>query len=79
MPVRIMHVVDHLGRGGLENGVVNLINHLDPSRFEHVVYAVRRLGPNADKVRTISNKTFRLVVKKVVVDPGYFTKAGYNP
>jgi sugar transferase (PEP-CTERM/EpsH1 system associated) len=50
MPVRIMHIVDHLGRGGLENGLVNLINHLDPSRFEHVVYAVRRLGPNADRL-----------------------------
>ncbi len=44
MPIRIMHVVDHLGKGGLENGLVNLINGLDPDRFEHVVYAMRRLG-----------------------------------
>jgi sugar transferase (PEP-CTERM/EpsH1 system associated) len=51
MPIRIMHVVDHLGKGGLENGLVNLINGLDPDRFEHVVYAVRRLGPNADRLR----------------------------
>ena len=50
MPIRIMHVVDHLGKGGLENGLVNLINHLDPDRFEHVVYAIRRLGPNADRL-----------------------------
>lgn len=45
-----MHVVDHLGKGGLENGLVNLINGLDPDRFEHVVYAIRRLGPNADRL-----------------------------
>ncbi len=45
-----MHVVDHLGKGGLENGLVNLIEHLDPTRFEHVVYAIRRLGPNADRL-----------------------------
>jgi len=45
-----MHVVDHLGKGGLENGLVNLINRLDPERFEHVVYAMRRLGPNADRL-----------------------------
>ena len=50
MPIRIMHVVDHLGKGGLENGLVNLINGLDPDRFEHVVYAMRALGPNADRL-----------------------------
>ncbi len=45
-----MHVVDHLGKGGLENGLVNLINGLDPDRFEHVVCAVRVLGPNAARL-----------------------------
>ena len=30
MPIRIMHVVNNLGRGGLENGLVNLIDRLDP-------------------------------------------------
>ena len=47
MPVRILHVVDSLGKGGMENGLVNLIEHLSPARFEHIVCAVRRLGPNA--------------------------------
>ena len=51
-PIRIMHVVDSLGKGGLENGLVNLIERLDPERFEHVVYAIRRLGSNADRLRT---------------------------
>jgi sugar transferase (PEP-CTERM/EpsH1 system associated) len=46
-----MHVVDQLAKGGLENGLVNLVHHLDPKRFEHVVYAVRRLGPNAARLR----------------------------
>lgn len=50
MPVRIMHVVDSLGKGGLENGLVNLIERLDPTQFEHIVYALRRLGPNADRL-----------------------------
>src|SRR5262249_47274148 len=39
-----------LGKGGLENGLVNLIEHLDP-RFDHVVYAIRKLGPNADRLK----------------------------
>ncbi len=45
-----MHVVDHLGKGGLENGLVNLVNGLDPDRFEHVVYTMRQLGPNAERL-----------------------------
>lgn len=48
--VRIMHVVSSLGRGGMENGVANLIEHLDPSRFEHLVITVRGQGPNADRL-----------------------------
>jgi sugar transferase (PEP-CTERM/EpsH1 system associated) len=50
MPIRIMHVVDSLGKGGLENGLVNLINRMDPARFEHVVCTMRGLGPNADRL-----------------------------
>src|SRR6478672_9475434 len=50
MPIRIMHVVDGLGLGGLENGLVNLISRLNPSDFEHVVFAMRRLGPNASRL-----------------------------
>ena len=50
-PIRILHVVDNLGKGGLENGLVNLIAHLDPRRFEHVVCAIRALGPNTERLR----------------------------
>ncbi len=32
-PVRVLHLVYHLGCGGMENGVVNLANHMDPDRF----------------------------------------------
>ena len=50
MPIRIMHVVDSLGKGGLENGLVNLIGRLDPAQFEHIVYTMRGLGPNAERL-----------------------------
>jgi sugar transferase (PEP-CTERM/EpsH1 system associated) len=53
MSTRILHVVDNLGKGGLENGLVNVIQHSDPSRFEHVVYAIRQLGPNAERLAEI--------------------------
>ena len=50
MPIRIMHVVNNLGKGGLENGLVNLIERLDPRRFEHVVCTLAGLGPNAERL-----------------------------
>lgn len=48
--MRIMHIVDTLGKGGLENGLVNVIERLEPQRFEHVVCAIRALGPNAERL-----------------------------
>jgi sugar transferase (PEP-CTERM/EpsH1 system associated) len=43
MPIRIMHVLDNIGRGGMQNGLANLIAYLDPARFHHVVCSIRRL------------------------------------
>jgi sugar transferase (PEP-CTERM/EpsH1 system associated) len=43
MPIRIMHVVDNMGRGGMQNGLVNLIARLDPARFEHTICTTRYL------------------------------------
>ena len=45
MPIRILHVVDNMGIGGLQNGLANLIARLDPARFEHVICAARPVKP----------------------------------
>ena len=50
MAIRVMHVVDSLETGGLERGVVNIIQRLDPTRFQHTVCAIRNLGPLADQL-----------------------------
>ena len=47
---RVMHVVNNLGKGGLENGLVNLIERMDPLRFEHAVCTVRGLGPHTERL-----------------------------
>jgi sugar transferase (PEP-CTERM/EpsH1 system associated) len=47
-----MHVVDGLKRGGLENGLVNLIGRMDSRSFEHSVCTVRGFGPNLDRLPT---------------------------
>jgi sugar transferase (PEP-CTERM/EpsH1 system associated) len=36
----VMHVIHHLLIGGMENGLVNLINHLPEGEFRHVVVCV---------------------------------------
>lgn len=36
-PPLVAHVIFSLGVGGLENGVVNLINHIPENRFRHVI------------------------------------------
>lgn len=38
--ISIVHVIHHLVIGGMENGVVNLINHLPRDRFRHTVVCV---------------------------------------
>lgn len=38
--LRIAHVVHHLVIGGMENGVINLINRLPRDRFEHAVLCI---------------------------------------
>ena len=36
----ILHVIHHLATGGMENGLVNLINNLPESRFRHAVACI---------------------------------------
>lgn len=41
----VMHVVFNFNVGGLENGIVNLINHMDEVRFRHIVVALTSCEP----------------------------------
>ena len=40
-PPLIVHVIHHLGTGGLENGLVNLINHIPPERYRHAIVCLK--------------------------------------
>jgi sugar transferase (PEP-CTERM/EpsH1 system associated) len=40
-PPLIVHVIHHLGVGGMENGLVNLINHLPPERYRHAIVCLK--------------------------------------
>lgn len=50
MPIRILHVVEAFGvGGGVENGIANLIDRMNPHRYEHVLCGVFRVGPQTER------------------------------
>lgn len=49
--IHIQHVVLSLQPGGLENGVVNVINGLDPGQFRSSLCCLQRAGDFANRVR----------------------------
>ena len=49
-PLFIMHVIHHLVIGGMENGIVNLINRLPRGRFRHVVVCIEDYSDFARRI-----------------------------
>lgn len=50
MPIRVLHVLLSLEPGGLENGVVNVINRLDRDRFVSSVCCLKHAGEFARRI-----------------------------
>ena len=50
-PLHICHIVLSLEPGGLENGVVNVVNGLDPVEFRSSVCCLQRAGEFANRMR----------------------------
>ena len=50
-PTKILHVVHSLEVGGLENGLVNLLNRLDPERFQQTVCCLTSAGKFAERIK----------------------------
>ena len=46
----VLHVLHHLVIGGMENGLVNLINHLPASRFRHAVACIEDFSDFRDRI-----------------------------
>lgn len=49
--IRVCHVVNALDVGGMENGVVNLCNNLDRSKFEPMACCLYHIGPMANRLK----------------------------
>jgi sugar transferase (PEP-CTERM/EpsH1 system associated) len=48
--IRIGHVVGWLHFGGKENGIVNLVNSLDPDTFENYIFSFVKNGPLTQRI-----------------------------
>lgn len=57
-PINIAHVVYSFGAGGIENGIVNLINGLDNKEYYHIIICLTESGEFEDR---IINSNFALI------------------
>jgi glycosyltransferase involved in cell wall biosynthesis len=55
--VKILHVVNSLEPGGMENGLVNVARLLDPEEFEVHVACIERSGAFAERLPDLKNVT----------------------
>ena len=67
----IVHVIHHFGVGGMENGLVNLINHLPAGRFRHVIVSLCAITDFSDRLR---DKGVQLIAlnRPEGLDPGLY-------
>ncbi len=59
-PPLIAHIIYHLGIGGLENGLVNLINSIPGSRYRHAVICLAGHSDFADRITCEDVRLFDL-------------------
>lgn len=48
--IRVLHLVEHLAVGGMENGLVNLANHFDYNLFDFMICCFRQKGELAERL-----------------------------
>ncbi|GAB60169.1 TIGR03088 family PEP-CTERM/XrtA system glycosyltransferase [Rheinheimera nanhaiensis] len=73
-PVHIAHLIWHFSTGGLENGVVNLINHLPAGQFRHSIITLSGHDPKFATRITTGNVRFYCLDKAPGHDWGTFSR-----
>lgn len=59
-PPLIVHLIHQLGVGGLENGLVNLINQMPPARYRHAIVCLKDATPFQQRIRAPSVQVISL-------------------
>lgn len=73
LPPLIVHVVHRLDVGGLENGVINLINHMSPTRYRHAIVCLTGYGAFHERLRR-SDVTLIALGKRDGKDVGHYLR-----
>ncbi len=69
----ILHVLYRLSIGGLENGVINLINHMPDSEYRHGIVAIDKITDFSNRL-TKKNVGLYALNKKPGKDLGYYKR-----
>jgi sugar transferase (PEP-CTERM/EpsH1 system associated) len=72
-PIHVVHVVFRLDTGGMENGIVNLINHLPAARFRHSVIALTEVTAFSERIRA-ADVGLHSLHKRPGKDPGCYLR-----
>ncbi len=59
-PPLVLHVIHHLVTGGMENGLVNLINHMPDSSFRHAIACVEDYSTFRQRIQRPDVEVFAL-------------------
>src|SRR5215831_865701 len=59
-PPLILHAIHHLVTGGMENGLVNLINHLPADRYRHAIACIEDFSDFRTRIRREDVEVFAL-------------------
>src|SRR6476659_8707322 len=59
-PPLVLHVIHQLGIGGLENGLVNLINGMPESRFRHAIACIEDYSDFRQRLKRSDVEVFAL-------------------
>jgi sugar transferase (PEP-CTERM/EpsH1 system associated) len=63
-PPLVAHVVQRLAVGGLENGLINLINHMPADRYRHAIICLARSTAYSKRIRRDGVPVFELHQRK---------------
>jgi sugar transferase (PEP-CTERM/EpsH1 system associated) len=69
----VAHVIDRLSVGGMENGVVNLINNAPPERYRHAIVCLRSFDSFRERL-TAPGVEVTAIGKSLGKDPGFYFK-----
>jgi len=66
MAIKVLHVIESLGVGGMENGVVNIVNSISVN-FPSTIYCTKSLGALSDKVLNENSVFYEECDEKILI------------